>query len=128
MGIQVEYNPDLALRNISEYTKGNRNKEECIHENLVVGKIYSFLKKGQRNYWLFGEIPLIATKGNEILSRPIAGILIKEATHFIENGEVYTKGKYEVIEVFKDNKIYFECFDRIGIRKENRDMAKFRPE
>ena len=92
MGIQVEYNPDLALRNISEY-------------------------------WLFGEIPLIATKGNEILSRPIAGILIKEATHFIENGEVYTKGKYEAIEVFKNNKIYFECFDRIGIRKDNRNMV-----
>lgn len=37
MGIQVEYNPDLALRHISEYQNGNRRIEECIPEELQVG-------------------------------------------------------------------------------------------
>ncbi len=65
MGIKVEFNPDLVLRDISEFKNGNRKIEECISENLEKGKVYSFLKKDQRNYWLFGEIPLVETKGNE---------------------------------------------------------------
>ena len=117
MGIKVEYNPDLALRDISEYKNGNRKIEECIPEDIEAEKIYSFLKRDHRNYWLFGEIPLIETKGNEVLSRPKASIIILEATHFVEDGIAYTKGKYKVVEVFKDDKIYFEGFDRIGTRK-----------
>lgn len=117
MGIKVEFNPDLALRNISEFMNGNRKEEECIPETLEVGKNYNFLKSDQRNYWLFGEIPLIETKGNEVLSRPIASIRILEATHFANNGNIYTKGKYKVIEVFKNDDIKFECFDRVGTRE-----------
>ncbi|MFA4941483.1 MAG: hypothetical protein WC582_02705 [Patescibacteria group bacterium] len=117
MGIKVEFNPDLALRNISEFKKGNRKEEECIPENLEAGKIYYFLKKEQRNYWLHGEIPLIETRGNEDLSRPKASIIILEATHFVENGEIWTKGKYKVVEIFKDDNIHFECFDKAGKRK-----------
>lgn len=113
MGIITEFNPDLALRNIIEFKKGNREKEECISENLEVGKIYSFLKSGQRHYWLHGEIPLLETKGEGKLSRPKASIIILEVTHFLEKEEVYTKGKYKVIEVFKDNKIHFEGFNKI---------------
>ncbi|MBU1118890.1 hypothetical protein KKH43_03345 [Patescibacteria group bacterium] len=116
MGIVVEFNPDLALRNITECKEGRRRKEECIPENLEKGYTYSFLKKDQRNYWLFGEIPLIETKGNQILSRPKANIQILEATHFVENGEMYTRGTYTVIEVFNDDEIHFECFDKIGVR------------
>lgn len=116
MGIQVEFNPDLALRNIAELKKRIRKIDECIPERLEVGKSYSFLKKGQRNYWLFGEIPLIETNGKE-LSRPKASILILEAIHYLENNEVYTKGRYRVIEVFNDDKIHFESFDRVGARK-----------
>ncbi len=117
MGIKVEFNPDLALRNISELKNGNRKVEECIPENIEAGKIYNFLKKEQRNYWLFGEIPLVETKGNEILSRPKASIIILEVTHFLDNGEIYTKGKYKVVEIFKGDKIQFEGFDRTGARK-----------
>lgn len=116
MGIKVEFNPDLALRNISEFNNGNRKKEECIPENIKAGDIYSFLKKEQRNYWLFGEIPLIETKGGEILSRPKASIIILEATHFILDGKIYTKGKYKVVEVFNDKNVHFECFDPVGKR------------
>ncbi|MFO7710736.1 MAG: hypothetical protein R6V53_03165 [Candidatus Woesearchaeota archaeon] len=114
MGIQVEFNPDLALRDISEFRKGNRKEEECIPENLEAGKVYPFLKKDQRNYWLLGEIPLLETKGNGILSRPRASIVILEATHLLENNEMFTKGKYKVVEVFKDDKIHFEGLDRVG--------------
>ena len=40
MGIQTEYNPDLALRDFGEFKKGNRKKEECIPENLTNGQIH----------------------------------------------------------------------------------------
>jgi hypothetical protein len=117
MGIKVEFNPDLALRDISEFKAGRRKGEECIPENLEEGKIYPFLKKDQRNYWLYGEVPLLETKGNEVLSRPKASIIILEATHFAVDGKMFTKGKYKVVEVFKDDEIHFECFDKIGVRK-----------
>ncbi|NCP76668.1 hypothetical protein GW819_01005 [Candidatus Gracilibacteria bacterium] len=116
MGIQVEFNPDLALRNISEFENGNRKIEECVPENLEVGKVYPFLKNGQRNYWLLGEIPLIETRGNGKLSRPKASIVLLETTHFIENNTICTKGFYRVDEIFKDTEIQFECFDRVGTR------------
>ena len=117
MGIQVEFNPDLALRNISEFNNGNRKIEECIPELLKVGEVYSFLKADQKNYYLLGEIPLLETKGNEVLSRPKASIIIQEAVHFVENGKTYTKGKYKVVEVFNDDEIHFESYERLGIRK-----------
>lgn len=119
MGIVVEFNPDLALRGIKEYKSGKRQKEECIPEKLTNGRTYPFLKKDQRNYWLFGEIPLIETKGNQKLSRPIASIQILEATHFCKDNQMFTRGKYKVVEVFQDDDIYFECFDRVGTRKNN---------
>ena len=116
MGIQVEFNPDLALRNISEFKLGRRQENECIPENLEIGNIYDFLKSDQRNYWLLGEIPLLETKGDGILSRPIASIVILETTHFVENNGMFTKGKYKVIEVFKDIDIHFESYARVGER------------
>jgi hypothetical protein len=115
MGIQVEFNPDLALRNINHYKSGKRSLEECIPENLELGKVYDFLKEGQRNYWLMGEIPLLQTEGEGKLSKPLASIVILEATHFTKEDKIYTKGKYEIKEVFNptDSKIYFNGFTRI---------------
>jgi len=113
MGIQVEFNPDLALRNISEYKTGRRKLEECVPDILEEGKVYDFLKKEQRNYWLDGEIPLVETTGNQNLSRPKASVVILEATHFKDNGESYTRGKYKVTAVFNDDEIHFENLTRI---------------
>ncbi len=113
MGIQVEFNPDLALRNISEYKNGNRKKEECIPEDLHSGEVYDFLKTGQRNYWFFGELPLLETKGDARLSRPIASIQMLEVTHFIFDDEIFTKGKYKVVEVFDDGAVHFESYKRL---------------
>lgn len=120
MGIKIEFNPDLALRNFSEYRTGKRKKEECIPSPMRKGSIYAFLKKGQRNYWFSddsfwdkGQIPLMETSGDEKLSRPLASIKILEATHFLDKGEVWTRGKYQVIEVFMDKKIHFESLRRI---------------
>lgn len=118
MGIQVEYNPDLALRDFSEFKAGRRKQEECFPEKMEAGQVYGFLKKDQRNYWFFGEIPLIETKGDGILSRPKASIIILEATHFALNGEMWTRGRYKIVEVFKDKDVHFECFDKIGTRKD----------
>jgi hypothetical protein len=122
MGILVEFNPDLALRDISEYEKGRRQKEECVPKNIKKGEIYNFLKKGQRLYWLSdssfwgnGQLPLCKTSGGEKLSRPLASIKILEATHFLKEGECYTKGKYKAIDIFdeQDPKINFEACKRI---------------
>ena len=100
MGIKTEYNPDLALRNISEFRNGNRKEEECIPEDLESGKVYDFLKSDHRIYWLGGELPLRETKGNEQLSKPFASIIITEVTHFVLNGKPYTRGRYKVIKTF----------------------------
>lgn len=118
MGIRVEFDPELALRNIAEFNNGNRKKDECLPEELKAGETYSFLKREQRLYWIHGEIPVVETKGGEALSRPKASIVILEVTHFLDNGEVWTRGKYKVVEVFSDDKIYFEGLDRINSRKE----------
>ena len=113
MGIKVEFNPDLALR---EFGTPGRLEEECVPERTMLYMSHKFLKKGQRNYWLEGEIPLVITDGNQHLSRPIASIRILEATHFLQNGEPYTKGIYEIIDVFDPNgqRIEFEGFQRRG--------------
>lgn len=113
MGIKVEFNPDLALRDIKEYKKGKRKIEECIPEDLRAGKIYDFFKYELRNYWLEGELPLIKTFGDGKFSRPLASIQIIEATHFLEEDKVCTKGKYKVLEVFDKDKIEFEWMYRV---------------
>jgi len=111
MGIKVEFNPDLALRNIEEFKKGNRRLEECIPETLEEGKIYNFLKSEQRNYWLGGELPLRETKGKENLSKPKASVKILEVTHFLENDKIYTKGKYKIIKILNNNAHYFDGYE-----------------
>ena len=113
MGIQIEFNPDLALRDISEFENGSRKIEECVPESLEVGKAHDFLKKGQRFYWLHGELPLLKTKGNQELSLPIASIVILETMHALIGGEVWTRGKYEVKEIFTDGRPHFNGFAKI---------------
>ena len=116
MGIVVEFNPDLALRNISEFKNGDRKKEECIPSDLRTGEVYTFLKQGQRNYWLDGEIPLVETKGNQKLSKPIASIMLLESTHLKIDGITYTKGKYKVVEKYdvNDKSIHFNGFSKLA--------------
>ena len=115
MGIQVEFNPDLALRGISESRDGSKKVEECIPEGIEAGKVYGFLKAGQRNYWLEGEIPLLETRGEGRLSRPKASIIIIECTHVVVDGKLFTKGKYRVVEVFEpgDGRIRFDGFAKV---------------
>lgn len=114
MGIQVEFNPDLALRNISEFKNDNRKIEECVPDPLEVDKEYRFLKTGQRNYWLHGELPLRETDGKGNLSPSKASIIILETTHFVQNKTPYTKGIYKIVEIFEDDEIHFEGFEKIN--------------
>lgn len=111
MGISVEFNPDLALRNISEFRAGKRKIEECIPEPLE-GKMYDFLKEGQRCYWLEGELPLLETKGMGSLSKPKASIIILETTHFKESGKTYTRGKYRVVRIISEGEVYFNGINK----------------
>ncbi len=112
MGIQVEFNPELALFNFSEFRQKQRLLEECIPEKILEGKVYNFLKDGLRNYYLFGEVPLIETNRNHIHSPPMASVIILSVTHFLKNGTPFTKGEYKVVEVFNDNKIHFNGLER----------------
>ncbi len=116
MGILTEYNPDLALRIFSEYKKGKRKIDECVPEDIKAGRVYPFAKKGQRNYWLEGEVPLVITKGKQRLSKPIASIRVLEATHILLRGVPWTRGKYKVIEIFKNNdkRIHFNGFAKVS--------------
>lgn len=115
MGIQIEFNPDLALRSHDKSLSGERKPEECLPANLTAGEIYDFLKEGQRNYWLDGEIPLLITQGGGDLSLPIASIVILEATHFKNDGKNYTRGKYLVKEVFDDlNTAHFNSYKKLS--------------
>lgn len=108
MGIKVEFNPDLALRDIAEFKAGRRKIKECVPENMEVGKVYNFLKKEQRIYWFEGEVSLIktTTKGGSF-SQPVANVQLVEVTHFMQDGEVWTKGKYNVAEIFETNNKVF---------------------
>ncbi len=112
MDIKVEFNPDLALR---DFGTSNREETECLPRKLIRGQIHSFLKEGQRNYWLEGEIPLLETRGNQELSRPLASVTILEATHFLRDNIPYTRGIYRINEVYntKNKKIHFESYRRI---------------
>lgn len=112
MGIKVEFNPDLALRNISEFKAGNRKIEECIPDPLEINKVYDFLKEGQRLYWLEGELPLLETKGMENLSKPKASIVILEVTHVKENGKTFSKGKYKVKKIIPEGEFYFNGINK----------------
>jgi len=112
MSITAEYCPELCLR---EFKSFNRESEECVPERLEVNQSYPFLKKGQRHFWLNGEVALRKTQGNEQLSRPIASIIILESTHFIKNQEVWTRGIFKVTEIYNpdDPTIHFETTDKI---------------
>jgi hypothetical protein len=113
MGIIAEYSPDLCLRDISEFKDGKREESECIPEPLEKGKEYPFLKNGQKHYWLHGEIPLRETKGGGILSKPKASVIVLEATHFLHNGEIWTRGIYKVVEVLSEDRVYFDGYERV---------------
>lgn len=112
MSIIAEFCPDLCLRNISEFKAGNRGESECLPEIIEEGKEYDFLKSGQRHYWLGGELPLRETKGGEILSTPKASIVILETTHFVDNGKIYTRGRYKIAKLIKEGEIYFNGFEK----------------
>lgn len=116
MGIKVEFNPDLALRNIEDYNKGERKIEECVPENLEKGRVYEFLKADQRHYCMICQSPLVETLGKGKLSKELAAVRILEVTHFFDDtGKVWTKGKYRVEEVFDkdDHRIHFQNCTRV---------------
>jgi hypothetical protein len=113
MGIVVEFNPDLTLRNKPAIKKYCRKLEECIPSPLIAGKIYEFLKKEQRFYWLHNELPFLETQGKGELSSSMASITHLELIHFKISGDVMTKGKNKVIKVLSEGEIYFNGINKI---------------
>jgi hypothetical protein len=100
MGIKLDYNLSLTLRSFG--TEG-REPSECLPAKLEAGKVYEFLKKGQRNYWMTDEIPLFEINGDRDPLRPVAFVSILETTHFSFDGEVLTRGKYRVSNISGQN-------------------------
>jgi len=115
MGIPVEFNPELVLR---EFGAENRLEEECVPKNLKPNQEHTFLKTGQRNYWLEGEIPLRVINGDRELSRPLASVTILKAMHFLVEGAPYTKGVYSIGEVYdiSRSEIHFEGMEKVNRR------------
>lgn len=111
----IEVNPALILRNADEAQRGTRKREECLPEVLEVGKIYPFLKKDQRIYWLDGELPLIEKSPDGELSRPVASVQVIEVTHVAEDGRIFTRGLYKVVEVFDDAEIHFDGMSKVNV-------------
>ena len=107
MSINMKFAPDLVLRNFSEYKKGQKQKEECIPQDLQENQIYNFLKTGQRAYWLEGKQPLLEKAEDGKVSIPKASVIILEVTHFLYEDKIYTKGKYKVVKIIDKNEIYF---------------------
>ena len=58
---------------------------------------------------------MLKTDGSQNLSRPLASVVILEATHILINNEPFTKGKYKVVDVFDadEKKANFESYKRV---------------
>lgn len=97
MGIQIEFNTELALR---KYGTPGRLEAECLPSHLKEGEGYEFLKEGQRNYLFDREIPLVETKGNGRFSKRLASVRILAARHHLRNEKVWTDGIYAVCKVY----------------------------
>lgn len=92
----VEYNSYLVL-----YPYGTQGKsaEECLPEELEVGKIYEFLKKGYQNYEIGKAVPLFDKMHvlNMTPPRPIAAVSILTPTPILnESNEIWTSVFYGV--------------------------------
>jgi hypothetical protein len=111
MGIRVEFNPDLCLRDIGEFDANRRLLEECLPREMAQGVVYDFLKAEQRLYWLHGELPLRETRGGEQLSRPRASVQILEVTYFIDKGQIFTRGKYRIEKILNEDDNYFDGYE-----------------
>lgn len=114
MSINMRFAPDLVLRNYSEYLNKTKQKEECIPNNLQEEEVYSFLKLGQRAYWLDGEQPLLEKSSDGSISQPIASVIILEATHFKKDDNIWTRGTYLVKRVLHEGEIYFNGCEPIA--------------
>lgn len=96
MGTIVEFNTVLALRKSGTE---NREKEECLPEKLETGKVYNFLKEGQRIFALDTEMPLIETKGNQQFEKELGVVKVINVEHLIRNNRTFTRGQYKIIGV-----------------------------
>jgi hypothetical protein len=111
MGLEIEFNTLLVLRNMSEFHEGTRKKEECIPSDLEKEVSYSFLKSGQRIYPLMKEMALLETR-NGNLSDPVAKIILTEINHMVYEEKLYTRGTYQVVNIIDDlsRRSWWNCF------------------
>ena len=121
MGIQVEFNPDLALRDISHHREGKRSLEECLPKLLREGATHHFKKKGQRNYYFLEPVPLLETK--EINDYPPSSRRYYSGSNSLLKRIMYTKGRYRIEKVFDPAslEVYFEGMNINPQYKERKD-------
>lgn len=96
---ETVYNTDLAL--IDRNDSSGHRPEERMPEELEVGRIYPFIKKGHRTYEPFSEVTLLEMKRSEVLFSLVARVTILSVEYVVEEGQSYTKGEYRVEELLQ---------------------------
>jgi hypothetical protein len=103
MELTPTFESELALWNIREFVTDKKKFDECIPENFKEGREYNFLLEGQKFFGLFAKFPLVEIGGNSNgMNNTRALINIIEVTHFLDNGKLFTKGKYRILRVVSD--------------------------
>lgn len=98
MGIQVEYNDVLALR---EWGDEERAEVETIPPDLKEGDTYDYRKNGYRILPLMKAIPLVQTKGGQKFEKVVALVCIQNITVEADpmGDRIFTFGQYRVIKI-----------------------------
>ena len=99
MGIKVEYNDVLALRE-SDNSNLELRETQCLSRLLHHGSTHDYLKLGYRVFPLRKTIPLVVTKGDQIFTRVPALISIWSInvdSDPFDKTDIHTFGKYTVV-------------------------------
>lgn len=98
MGISVEYNDVLALR---ESGDTERTERETIPVNIQEGVVYTYQKDGYRIFPIGKVIPLVVTQGRQQFTRVAALVVIGRVSVDLDpcDSQSVSCGWYRVIKV-----------------------------
>lgn len=99
MGVPVEFNAVLALRDAAESINEQRHVDEYLPDHPKVGQEYGFRKCGQRIYQLGVPLSLLTTAGDNKTMQKVGTAVIIEARHIMEEDHVLTIGRYRILKL-----------------------------
>lgn len=102
MGIKVEYNDVLALR---EWGDPERAEVETIPLELKEGETYDYQKNDYRIFPLKKPIPLVQTKGGQNFEKVVALVSIQNITVEADpmGDRIITFGQYRVVRILNQD-------------------------